>query len=149
MSGQWSRGHWIGPESCCNVADAKSTPLYLLDSNICIYLLEGLSEKARDRVEACAPGEIVTSAVAYAEVLRGVDSADRRAMVATKAFFTVCPVLPFDGAAAEAYQDVPFRRGKFDRLIGAHALALGLTVITNNDSDYADIPGLRVENWTR
>ncbi len=124
-------------------------PRYLLDSNICIYVLEGLSDVARARVEACAPGEIAASSITYAEVLRGVDPSNARAMAATKAFFTVCRVLPFGDAAAEVYQRVPFRRGRFDRLIGAHAIALGLIVVTNNEGDFDDIPGLSVENWTR
>lgn len=124
-------------------------PRYLLDSNICIYVLEGLSDVARARVERCAPGEIAASSITYAEVLRGIDPTNVRAMSATKAFFSVCKVLPFEERAAEIYQRVPFRRGRFDRLIGAHAMALGLTVVTNNEDDFADIPGLLVENWTR
>ncbi|ANC87661.1 type II toxin-antitoxin system VapC family toxin [Sphingomonas sp. NIC1] len=131
------------------MTEARVQPRYLLDSNICIYLLEGLSATARTRAEQCALGEIATSAIAYAEVLRGVDPADDRAMAAARAFFDVCTVLPFEGMAAEAYQHVPFRRARFDRLIGAHALALGLTVVTNNETDYNDIPGLMVENWVQ
>lgn len=124
-------------------------PRYLLDSNICIYVLEGLSEAARARVEQCVPGEIAASSITYAEVLRGIDPGNAQAMAATQAFFSVCQVLPFEAAAAEVYQRVPFRRGRFDRLIGAHVIALGLIVVTNNESDFADIPGLEVENWTR
>ncbi len=131
------------------MTDALAPPRYLLDSNICIYLLEGLSARARERTEQCALGEIATSSIAYAEVLRGVDPNDDRAMASARAFFAVCSVLPFGTAAAEAYQHMPFRRARFDRLIGAHALALGLTIVTNNETDYADIPGLVVENWTR
>jgi tRNA(fMet)-specific endonuclease VapC len=57
-------------------------------------------------------------------------------------------VLPFDEAAARAYARLPFKRGRFDRLLAAHALSLDLTVITNNERDFSDIAGLRVENWT-
>jgi tRNA(fMet)-specific endonuclease VapC len=57
--------------------------------------------------------------------------------------------LPFDDAAARAYARMPFRRGRFDRLLAAHALSLDATVVTNNLSDFADIPGLKVEDWTR
>jgi tRNA(fMet)-specific endonuclease VapC len=66
-----------------------------------------------------------------------------------EAFFELVTVLPFDRAAAAAYARLPFRRGSFDRLIAAHALCAGLTIVTNNERDYKDIPGLRVENWTR
>lgn len=124
-------------------------PVFLLDSNICIYILEGLSAQARRHVEGRRPGEIVTSAVAYAEVMRGVDPDDALAGAKVDALFDIVDVLPFDRVAAQVYQAIPFKRGTFDRLIGAHALALGLTLVTNNVRDYSDISGLRVENWTR
>lgn len=64
------------------------------------------------------------------------------------ALFQLVPILPFDVAASRAYAQLPFKRGKFDRLIGVHALSLGLTIVTANEADFADIPGLKVENWT-
>ena len=124
-------------------------PRYLLDSNICIYLLEGLSDIARRRAEDCAPGEIVTSSIVYAEVMRGMDLADGEVVGAVATFFRIVDVRPFDRIAAAAYRSIPFRRARFDRLIAAHALALGLTMVTNNVADFADIAGLRVEDWTR
>ena len=123
-------------------------PLFLLDSNVCIYVLEGLAPAVRDRIQAHRPGEIVTSAIVYAEVARGIAQDDVIAVAKVESFFRVVPVLPFDQAAARAYGSIPFRRGAFDRLIAAHALALGLTVVTNNERDYSDVPGLSVENWT-
>lgn len=63
------------------------------------------------------------------------------------ALFAVVPVLPFDAHAAEIYVRVPFKRARFHRLIAAHALSLGLTLITNNEADFIDLPALRVENW--
>ena len=122
---------------------------FLLDSNICIYLLEALSVPARTRVESYYPGEVVTSAVAYAEVMRGVDPNDGKAVADSEALFALIPVLPFDAAAATAYRRLPFKRGSFDRLIAAHALALGLTFVTNNEDDFKEVVGLRVENWTK
>jgi tRNA(fMet)-specific endonuclease VapC len=56
-------------------------------------------------------------------------------------------VLSFDSEAARIYATIPFRRASYDRLIAAHALALGLTVITGNVKHFADVPGLKVENW--
>jgi len=124
-------------------------PRFLFDSNACIYVLEGLSDALRDRVESCRPGEIVTSAIVYAEVVRGLDPSNADALEEMERLFVVIEVLPFDGAAAQAYAQVPFNRGRFDRLIAAHALALGLTIVTSNASDFSDVPGLRVEDWTR
>ena len=123
-------------------------PRFLLDSNICIYLLEGLSDEARTRAERCRPGEIVTSAIAYAEIIKGLPADSDQGRGAVAAFFNIVAIQPFDALAAAFYRRVPFRRGRFDRLIAAHALALGLTLVTNNERDVADVPGLQVENWT-
>lgn len=124
-------------------------PAYLLDSNICIYILEGLSGAVRRRIEVRQPGEVATSAIAYAEVMRGLDLSDTVAVAKTEALFAVVDVLPFDRRAADMYRALPFKRGTFDRLIGAHALALGLILVTNNVRDYADLEGLRIENWAQ
>ncbi|MCA1750141.1 MAG: PIN domain-containing protein, partial [Sphingomonadales bacterium] len=96
-------------------------PAYLLDSNSCIYILEGLSDDLRDAVEAREPGVIVTSTIVWAEVMRGIDPRDKVAKGKIRRLFEAIPALPFDLAAAKAYQRVPFRRGQFDRLIAAHA----------------------------
>jgi len=124
-------------------------PLFLLDSNICVYLLEGQSDLARDRLQQYAPGEVVTSAIVSAEVMLGMDRTDSRVIEAARRFFGLIEALPFDHAAAEAYARIPFRRGRFDRLIAAHALSLDLIVVTADEADFADVPGLRVENWTK
>jgi tRNA(fMet)-specific endonuclease VapC len=63
------------------------------------------------------------------------------------AFVRAIPMLPFDEAAAREYAKLPFKRARFDRLLAAHALSLGATIITNNEGDFADVPGLKVENW--
>lgn len=124
-------------------------PVFLLDSNICIYVLEGLSEPARRRIEACEPGEIVTSTLAYAEVMRGVERRDADSVAKAQALFRVVEILPFDRRAAETYVSIPFKRTSCDRLIAAHALSLGLTFVTNNERDFGAVPGLSVENWTK
>ena len=64
------------------------------------------------------------------------------------AFVEEVPVLDFDFKAALAYAALPFRRASYDRLIAAHALSHDLIVVTDNEADFADVPGLRVENWT-
>ncbi|MCY1184191.1 tRNA(fMet)-specific endonuclease VapC [compost metagenome] len=64
------------------------------------------------------------------------------------AFVRVIPIIPFDDGAAREYARLPFKRARFDRLLAAHALSLGATIVTNNEADFADVPGLRVENWS-
>ena len=102
----------------------------------------------RDRIEARLPGELVTSSIVYAEVMRGLEPRERTKFARAERFFDAFPVQPFDREAALHYRSVPFRRGRFDRLIAAHALALGLTIVTSNRTDFTDVPGLKVEDWT-
>lgn len=123
-------------------------PRYLLDSNICIYVLRDAGGRAAQRLVTCEPGRAVASAITYAEIMRGLERHGIEAVAAFDRFFDRVPILPFDRHAASAYAEIPFQRGRFDRLIGAHALATGLTLVTNSEADFADIPGLTIENWT-
>jgi tRNA(fMet)-specific endonuclease VapC len=124
-----------------------SKPRFLLDTNILVYLIGGASPHLRGRVEEHEPGHIVTSALCVAEAMYGIATNGQSASLA--ALLAVIEPLPFDLAAAERFPEVPFRRGKLDRFIAAHALALDVTLVSNNERDFADIPGLSVENWTR
>jgi len=121
-------------------------PRFLLDSNILIYLLGGLSLEARAQVEGRAAETIVTSAIVFAEVMLGAKALEAEAQA--RRLFANLQVLPFDAAAGRVYATLPFKRGRFDRLVAAHAVALDLTLVTNNERDFADIPALKVENWT-
>lgn len=121
---------------------------FLLDSDICIYALLGRSEALRQGLSEQPEGAVAISAVTLAEVGVGygtaIDEADE-----LKAFLAQVEVLPFDDSVARAYAALPFRRGSFDRLIAAHAIATGRTLVTNNEADYSDLPQLKVENWTK
>ena len=121
---------------------------YLLDSNICIYILGDARSASALRLGACRPGEAAASAITYAEVIRGLRLRDATASAALDAFFRIVPILPFDEAAARSYGSIPFKRGTFDRLIAAHALALDVTFVTRNVRDFRDVPGLKLEDWT-
>ncbi|MFL6844618.1 MAG: type II toxin-antitoxin system VapC family toxin [Allosphingosinicella sp.] len=123
-------------------------PRFLLDSDICIYALLGWSAILRQRLRQQPEGTVAVSAVTLAEVGVGygeaIDDADE-----LKAFLAEVEVLAFDDPAARAYAALPFRRGSFDRLIAAHAIATGRTLVTNNEADYSDVPQLKIENWTK
>lgn len=121
---------------------------YLLDSNIIIYLTMNSNEQVVRRAADCDEGDLVTSAVAFAEVAFGSLNAQPPAIEQLRAFVEEVPVLDFDYKAALAYAMLPFKRGSFDRLIAAHALSHDLTVVTHNEKHFADVPGLKVENWT-
>lgn len=124
-------------------------PRYLFDTNVLIYLVDGALGRLRERVERLAPGEAVTSAICVAEAAVGLRDATGRERTAIEKVYRLIEPHPFDKAAADRFGSLRYRRGRSDRLIAAHALALDLTLVTNNERDFADIPGLRIENWTR
>ncbi|KUR71871.1 twitching motility protein PilT [Novosphingobium fuchskuhlense] len=101
-----------------------------------------------ERLSQLEPGEIAISSISFAEVALGTIAGKPPEPSVLEAFVAVIPILPFDEAAAREYAGLPFRRARFDRLLAAHALSIGATVVTNNEADFADVPGLRTENWT-
>jgi tRNA(fMet)-specific endonuclease VapC len=99
-------------------------------------------------LEQCEPGEVVTSAIAYAEVMRGLEHRSELDQRAAERLFELITPLAFSEAEAREYARLPFRRAAFDRLIAAHARALGLCLVTNNQRHFGDVENLQVENWT-
>jgi len=121
---------------------------YLLDSNIIIAIGLDTDDAVIARAAECDAGDMVTSAVVFAEVLHGSERGKPPPLDVLNLLAEEIPVLPFDDKAAAAYAKVPFQRASYDRLIAAHALSLGLIVVTQNEKHFADVPGLVVENWT-
>jgi tRNA(fMet)-specific endonuclease VapC len=121
---------------------------YLLDTNIIVALTENADENVVMRAALCDVGDMVTSSIALAEVAFGSERGDPPTMELLRAFVEEVPVLDFDYKAALAYAQLPFKRASFDRLIAAHAVSQDLIVVTGNAKDFADVPGLKVENWT-
>lgn len=121
---------------------------YLLDSNIVISLVMNFHEGVIQRAAECDAGDMVTSAIVYAEVAYGSGRGKPPAFEQLQAFVEEVPVLDFDFKAAVVYATMPFKRAGFDRLIAAHALSHDLVLVTHNERDFADVPGLKIENWT-
>lgn len=130
-------------------------PLYLLDTNICIYLMKHQPPQVAERFADCRVGEVVISAITGAELEFGVIASGaeiERNREALDQFLLEVPVAPFDGRAAAAYGPVRWatrqrRRDALDKLIAAHALALDVALVTNNPADFQAYPDLRIENW--
>jgi len=120
---------------------------YLLDTNIIVALAIRAEAGVIRRAAECDEGDMVTSSIALAEVALGTERGLPPTMDSLRAFVEEVPVLDFDYKAALAYASLPFKRASFDRLIAAHALSHDLIVVTRNVADFADVPGLRVENW--
>lgn len=130
-------------------------PRYMLDTNICIYLMKNQPPQVRARFADCFVGDVVISAITLAELAFGVaSSGEARAnnQVQLESLLEDILVAPFDTAAARTYG--PLRaayraRNKeaLDKLIASHAISLGVTLVTNNEADFRGFPGLAVENW--
>ena len=130
-------------------------PKYMLDTNICIYLMKHQPQQVRTRFAECFVGDVVISAITLAELEFGVAcsgefQAHNRALL--DSLLEDILVAPFDARAAHAYG--PLRaahrernRDALDKLIASHALGLGVTLVTNNEADFHGYVGLTVENW--
>lgn len=121
---------------------------FLIDANSAVYAMDVGHEVLSSRIAACDEGEIAMSVISYAEVAYGTYVGKPPPPHVLEAFVAQIPLVEFDEAAARVYARLPFKRARFDRLLAAHALSIGAIVITNNESDFADVPGLTVENWT-
>ena len=132
------------------------TPKYMLDTNICIYLMKHQPPGVRERFAQCFVGDVVISAVTLAELEFGIACSSTAAQetnrAALKSLLEDIMVAPFDAQAAKAYGPIRAaykdrNRDALDKLIASHALALGVTLVTNNEADFVNYAGLRVENW--
>lgn len=128
--------------------------MYLLDTNICIDFVDGRSDVAMRRVEREFRNGLAISSITAGELLVGARNSSDPVEDARRveAFVRVMRSHDFDEAAARSYariaKQIGVERKSFDRLIAAHALALGYVLVTNNTKHFADVPGLKVENWT-
>lgn len=128
---------------------------YLLDTNICIYLMHEEPPAVIRRFAALRVGDVGMSVITLAELRYGVESrgADRkRHERALNALLTEIPAVPFDVRAAATYGVIRAavrdrKRDALDRLIAAHAISAGLILVTNNVVDFEAYPGLILENW--
>lgn len=121
---------------------------FLIDANCAVYAMDLGHHALKARIAECDVGEIAISVISFAEVAYGTYVGKPPSEEVLGAFVRAIPMLPFDETAAREYARLPFKRARFDRLLAAHALSIGATVVTSNEVDFADVPGLRVENWT-
>ena len=131
-------------------------PKYLLDTNICIYLMKHQPPEVRERFAACFVGDVVISAVTLAELEFGISCSNTTLQAANRSaldgFLEDIVVAPFEAQAARAYGPIRAaykerNRDALDKLIASHAIALGVTLVTNNEADFLNYAGLKVENW--
>ena len=128
---------------------------YMLDTNICIYVMKKKPENVLRRFREELDGGICISSITLAELEYGKHSSDPlKNEQALLRFLAPLSVLPFGAAAASEYGEVraylqsrgtPI--GPLDMLIAAHARAEGMTLVTNNMREFERVPELDLENW--
>lgn len=122
---------------------------YLIGADLAIYSMGGAADSTLNgRLASLYPGDVAISAVSFGELALGSWNGKPPRQDVLDAFVRVIPIVPFDEAAARIYPQLPFKHARLDRLLAAHALSLDATIVTNNKADFADVPWLRVENWT-
>lgn len=128
---------------------------YMLDTDICIYVINARPPAVLERFLAHEAEGLGISAVTAGELYFGVrKSGSRRNLLALDRFLAPLEIAEYGAEAARSYGEL--RRaleskgtpiGPFDAQIAAHALALDLTLVSNNLREFKRVPKLRLENW--
>ena len=131
-------------------------PRYMLDTNICIYIQKQKPRSVLERFRNTAPGDAVMSAITWGELIFGAQKSTRSVQVIEQLeeFRTIVPVSPLHQFCGAAYGKIRWQLqakglpiGNNDLWIAAHALAENLTIVTNNEREFARVDGLKLENW--
>jgi tRNA(fMet)-specific endonuclease VapC len=125
---------------------------YMLDTNICIYLMDECQEFVIARFARCKIGEVSLSSITWAELCCGMDTHNDQDEMMTL-FRKLSPrEFGMDAAAifGKLSQQFQNRKNSFDKMIAAHAISLDVTLVTNNTADFEIYKpaGLKLENWT-
>ncbi|AJD42458.1 tRNA(fMet)-specific endonuclease VapC [Rhizobium sp. SEMIA 4085] len=128
---------------------------YMLDTNICIYVMKNYPLELREKFNTLAE-QLCISSITLGELYYGAEKSARRIenLIAVERFVVRLEVLPFADKAAAHYGQVRTELeragtpcGPHDMQIGGHARSEGLIVVTNNMREFARMPGVRAENW--
>jgi tRNA(fMet)-specific endonuclease VapC len=128
---------------------------YLLDTNICIYIINARPKHVLERFRQVSIGDIGISSITAAELAFGVmKSCSERNRRALEMFFAPLELYPFDASAnwhyGEIRRDLEQRGepiGPLDTMIAAHARVLDAVLVTINSREFSRVPGLNIENW--
>ena len=131
--------------------------MILLDTNICIHVINSKPPAVLERFRKYRMGEIGLCSVVAAELAYGVaKSGSARNREALEMFLAPLIILPFDVAALWAYGDLRAELerkgtpiGALETMIAAHALSHQSILVTNNSREFARVPGLALENWVQ
>lgn len=129
----------------------------MLDTDICIYISKRRPSVVKERFERLKPGQMIMSVITYGELYYGASKSNQRAEALAQLGRTVLdiPVEDLTSTASQTYGMIRAALEKQGRIIGnndlwiaAHAMAMNVTLATNNDREFLRVTGLSVENWT-
>ena len=133
--------------------------MFLLDTNICIFLIKGKNSNVLDNLKKNRKKGLCISSITLAELEFGIENADllynTKNRIALMQFLSIFEIKNFDENAAREYgkvkKDLKDKKcliGPLDMLIGAHAKSLKMTLVTNNTNEFNRIKDLTIEDWT-
>ncbi len=131
---------------------------YLLDTNICIYIINKRPSEVIGKLRKFKPEEIGISVITLSELQKGVSKSShkKKNQQALDDFVSVFKILPFEELDAKKYGEIVAKLesqgqiiGGNDLFIAAHSLSRKLTLVTNNEREFNRVAGLKVENWTQ
>ena len=129
---------------------------YLLDTNIIAYIINKRPPEVISKFLSLSKDEIFVSSIVVAELWYGVAKSYKKEQnkTALEDFLAPLNIVDFDFTAAKFYglirADLEAKGliiGSNDILIAAHALSLGLILVTNNTKEFERVNGLKLENW--
>ena len=129
---------------------------YLLDTNICIYIIKKKPEKVLNRFSKLKPGDVGVSTITIAELYYGVakSSKPNQNTIALQEFLQPLIILDFTSEDSIAYGRIRSELeaegkliGAMDLLIASMAFSRGLILVTNNEKEFNRVKDLKVENW--
>jgi tRNA(fMet)-specific endonuclease VapC len=131
---------------------------YLLDTNICIYIIKKKPEQVLKKLTKLESTEVAISAVTLSELIYGAEKSQhiQKNLEALTGFLAPINILSWDDNAAKSTGEVRAILEKSGKLIGPYdlqiagqALSLNLTLVTNNEKEFSRVKGLRIENWVK
>ena len=131
---------------------------YMLDTNICIYVIKHHSPSVIQNFLKHNPNEMCISSITYAELMHGIEKSQavQKNRLALSMFLSPITIIDFDAYAAECYGRIraDLERngtpiGPMDMLIAGHARAKDLVLVTNNTGEFERIRALQLEDWSK
>lgn len=131
---------------------------FMLDTNTCVELIRKRNDRILRRMKRRRPDDLCVSSVTLSELEYGVAKSanPEKNRLALAEFMTPLNIVPYDDTVAPVYgrvraavekEGTPI--GPLDTMIAAHALSLGLIVVTDNEREFRRVPGLTVQNWAK